>query len=165
MKRPTATRAVMATVYVALLTAGWLYLAPSQLGGATRYAIVEGSSMAPLLSDGDLAVVRSTREVSVGDVVLHREPDLGVGVLHRVMRLEGNRLVLKGDANDFYDDVRPEAADVQGELWFSIPYAGSALTWIREPSHAALLVFVLTLLALAPKGPTSVGRPEEARRG
>lgn len=66
MKRRTATRAVMATVNLIFLTVGWLFLAPPQLGGVTRYAIIEGSSMAPLLSDGDLAVVRSTGEVAVG---------------------------------------------------------------------------------------------------
>jgi signal peptidase I len=162
MIRRTATRAVMATVNVALLTAGLLFLAPAQLGGSTRYAIVEGSSMAPLLSDGDLAVVRSSDEVSVGDVVLYREPDLGVGVLHRVVRLDGDRLVLKGDANTFLDDLRPTAAEVQGSLWFSVPYAGSTLAWIRLPLHAALLVFALTLVALTsgragrdPRGETS----------
>ena len=148
MTRRTATRAVAAAVQVALLTAGWLFLAPPQLGGATRYAIVEGSSMAPLLADGDLAVVRSREDVGVGDVVLYKEPDLGVGVLHRVVELDGDHLVLKGDANDFLDDRRPTAADVEGSLWFSIPYAGSALAWIRTPLHAALLVFALTLLAL-----------------
>lgn len=149
MKRRTDTRAVMAaTASVALLTAGWPFLAPAQLGGSTRYAIVEGSSMAPLLSDGDLAVIRSRDDVSVDDVVLYQEPDLGVGVLHRVVRLDGDHLVLKGDANDFLDDLRPTAAEVEGSLWFSVPYAGSALAWIRTPLHAALLVFALTFVAL-----------------
>lgn len=138
----------MAMVNLIFLTAGWLFLAPPQLGGATRYAIVQGSSMAPLLTDGDLAVVRSTGEVGVGDVVLYREPALGVGVLHRVIRLEAGRLVLKGDANGFLDDLRPTAAEVEGSLWFSVPYAGYTFAWIREPLHAALLVFALTLVAL-----------------
>jgi signal peptidase I len=164
MKRRAATRAVTVAVNLALLTAGWLVLAPPELGGSTRYAIVQGSSMAPLLSDGDLAAVRSSDEVGVGDVVLYREPDLGVGVLHRVIRREGDRLVLKGDANGFLDDLRPKASEVQGELWFSVPYAGSTLAWIRVPSHASLLVFVLTLLSLAPKAPAG-GRPEEVQRG
>ncbi len=148
MKRSTATRAVLATVQVALLTTGWLFLAPPQLGGSTRYVIVEGSSMAPLLADGDLAVVRSSEDVGVGDVVLYEEPDFGVGVLHRVVELDGDQLVLKGDANDFLDDRHPMATDVEGSLWFSIPDAGSVLAWIRTPLHAALLVFALTLLAL-----------------
>lgn len=149
---------------MSLLAAGWLFLAPSQLGGGMRYAIVEGSSMAPMLSRGDLAVVRSTSEVSVGDVVLYRDPDLGVEVLHRVTALEDGRLVLKGDSNDFLDDARPTAADVEGSLWFAVPYAGSAFVWMREPLHAALLVFVLTLLALTGSPRAMVGIRGEASR-
>lgn len=161
MTSRTAARAVAATVQVAFLTAGWLLLAPAQLGGSTRYAIVEGSSMAPLLADGDLAVVRSREDVGLGDVVLYEEPDLGVGVLHRIVDVDGDQLVLKGDANDFLDDRRPTPAEVEGSLWFSIPRAGSVLAWMRTPLHAALLVFALTLLVLPgrarrdPKGETS----------
>lgn len=165
MSRRTAIRVVTATFSVALLAAGWLFLAPAQLGGWTRYAIVEGSSMEPLLSGGDLAVVRSRGEVSVGDVVLYRDPDLGVEVLHRVTGLEGDRLVLKGDSNDFLDNARPTAADVEGSLRFSVPYAGDALAWMREPLHAALLVFVLTFLALAGRPSAGAGyRGEPSRR-
>jgi signal peptidase I len=164
MQHRTATRAVTATLSVALLAAGWLCFAPSQLGGGTQYAIVEGSSMTPVLSGGDLAVVRSISRAGVGDVVLYRDPELGVAVLHRVTALEGDRLVLKGDSNDFLDDSRPTAADVAGSLWFSVPHAGSTLAWIREPLHAALLVFVLALLALMGNSSASVGTRGEASR-
>jgi signal peptidase I len=157
MNRRTATRTVTATLSVALLASGWLLLAPSHLGGWTRYAIVEGSSMEPALSRGDLAVVRSSGKVGVGDVVLYRDSDLGVEVLHRVTALDGHRLVLQGDSNDFLDDARPTAADVAGSLWFSVPHAGSAVAWMREPLHAALLVFVLTLLALTGSPPSGLG--------
>src|SRR3990172_3560551 len=58
----------------------------------------------------------------------------------------------KGDANDFVDDARPRAKEVSGSLWFSIPHAGSALVWLREPLHAALLAFVLTIVALTGGG-------------
>jgi signal peptidase len=148
MKRRTATRAVTAATTVAVLAAGWLILAPAELGGRTEYVIVQGSSMEPLLQSGDLAVVRSDDGMGVGDVVLYRDPDLGVDVLHRVTGLEGDRLVLKGDSNDFLDDARPALTDVKGSLWFSVPHAGAVLTWIRQPLHAALIVFVLALFLL-----------------
>ena len=165
MNRRIATPTVIATLSVALLATGYLFLAPSQLGGSTRYAIVEGSSMEPKLSGGDLAVVRSRGEVSVGDVVLYRDSDLGVEILHRVTALERHRLVLQGDSNDFLDDTRPTAADVEGSLWFSVPHAGSAIAWMREPLHAGFFVFVLTLLALTRGTPASVGtRSETSRR-
>ena len=108
--------------------------------------------MEPDLRRGDLVVVRARSAPEVGDVVLYRDPALGVRVLHRVIGREGGRLVLKGDANDFVDDARPRPDHVTGSSWFSIPRAGSALLWVREPAHAALLAFVLTLVVLAGGG-------------
>ena len=109
-----------------LIAAAWLLFAPAELGGATRYAVVEGASMEPGLSRGDLVLVRGGGDADVGDAVLYRDPTLGVRVLHRVIAKEDGRLVLQGDANDFVDDARPRPSDVIGAYWFSIPRAGSA---------------------------------------
>jgi len=142
----TAPTAIFAVV---LLLGTWLLLAPAQLGGATRYAVVEGASMEPGLSRGDLVLVRPGATPAVGDVVLYRDATLGVRVLHRVIRVDGDRLVLKGDANGFVDDARPRSADVVGSYWFSFPRAGAVLVWLQAPPHAALLAFLLTLVAFS----------------
>jgi len=155
------SRAPTVVIAVVLLGAVWLFLAPAQLGGAARYAVVEGSSMEPDLSRGDLVVVRAGKEPDIGDVVLYRDPELGVRVLHRVIGRDDGSLVLKGDANGFVDDAHPRPDHVTGSLWFSIPRAGSALLWLREPAYAALLAFVLTIVALAGGGAArSVTREE-----
>ena len=163
MSDVTASRAPTAVIAVILIGAAWLFLAPAQLGGSARYAVVDGSSMEPKLHRGDLVVVRDRGRVNVGDVVLYRNSQLGVRVLHRVIREEAGRLVVKGDANDFVDDARPRAKEVSGSLWFSIPHAGSALVWLREPLHAALLAFVLTIVALTGGGAARAATPEASR--
>ena len=165
MSQSAASRAPTAVIAVVLLGAAWLFLAPAQLGGAARYAVVEGSSMEPGLRRGALVVVRSGGEPDIGDVVLYRDPELGVRVLHRVIGRDGGRLVLKGDANDFVDDARPREGDVTGSLWFSVPRAGSALLWLREPLHASLLAFVLTVVALAGGGAARPVARKEVSRG
>lgn len=150
---------------VAFIAAAWLFLAPPELGGSTRYAIVEGASMEPALHAGDLVLVRSQGAVDVGDVALFRDPDIGVPVLHRVIARENGRLVPKGDANTFVDDARLRQSDVAGTLWLSLPAVGLALVWAREPLHAAILAFALTILLLAGRSSSqgSVGREEAAR--
>jgi signal peptidase I len=147
MRKVVATVST-AAVAVVICLGGWLLFAPAELGGATRYAVVEGASMEPGLQQGDLVLIRGGREPGVGDVVLYRDPALGVRVLHRVVRVEDGRLVVQGDANDFVDDARPRPSEVVGSLWFSVPRAGSALLWLQVPPHAALLAFALTLVAL-----------------
>lgn len=147
--RKVAYTAPTAVIAVVLLLGAWLLFAPAGLGGATRYAVVEGASMEPGLSRGDLVLVRASAKPAVGDVVLYRDPALGVRVLHRVIRVDGDWLVLKGDANDFVDDAHPTESEVIGSYWFSIPRAGAALTWLHEPLHAALLAFLLTVVAFS----------------
>jgi signal peptidase I len=148
MRRVIAT-ASSAAIAAALLLGAWLMLAPASLGGATRYAIVEGASMEPELSRGDLVLVRARQRPEVGDVVLYRDPALGVRVLHRVVRIENGRVVLKGDANDFVDDAHPRPDDVVGTYWFAIPRIGDALVWLRSPLHASVLAFLLAIVALS----------------
>ena len=170
MRRPLlldshAMRIILATapsvvIAAVLLLGAWLLLAPSQLGGGTRYAVVEGSSMEPGLSRGDLVFVRAKGEPAPGDVVLYEDAELGARVLHRVTDVESGRLVLQGDANDFVDDARPRPSEVVGAYWFSVPHAGAVLLWLAQPLHAALLAFVLTLVALAGGG---AARPSPSR--
>ena len=124
----TASTVVLGLVMVGV---AWLLFAPAGLGGATRYAVVEGASMEPSLSRGDLVLVRGGHEPKIGDAVLYRDPVLGVRVLHRVIAKEDGRLVLKGDANDFVDDARPVPSEVIGSYWFSIPRAGSPRSGAR----------------------------------
>ena len=40
--------------------------------------------------------------------------------------------------------------ELVGRLWFAVSGAGDLAAWLRVPAYAALLVFVLSLLALLP---------------
>ena len=126
----------------------WLSVGPTQLGGPLSYATIVGSSMEPILERGDLAVVRAQVSYEPGDAVLYEDPELGANVLHRIVRVEDGRYVLKGDNNSFLDGTRPDESQIVGKLWTSVPQAGLVAEWVREPRHAALLVGLTTLLAL-----------------
>ncbi len=57
-----------------------------------------GNSMLPFIRGGKDAVrLRKNPSVSVGDIILVRLP--GRYVLHRLIRMEGDRLTLMGDGN------------------------------------------------------------------
>jgi signal peptidase I len=147
--RKLCTRGSTALTALVVVLGAWLILAPAQIGGGTRYAVVEGSSMEPGLSRGDLVLVRPDSSPAVGDVVLYHDPAMGVRIFHRVVRVEDGRLVLRGDANGFVDDARVRPSDVIGSFWFAVPWVGSALLWLQQPVHAALLAFFLTIFALS----------------
>jgi signal peptidase I len=141
----------------------WLLFAPAQLGGQVSYVVVHGNSMSPGLGDGDLAVVRRADAYAAGDAVAYDSRELERVVLHRIVRTDDGRLVLKGDANEWTDPERPAGDDVLGRLWFSVPMAGTAVEWLGEPLHAAVLCALLVLACLGGTGAT-VHRRRRRRR-
>ena len=148
-------------VAVALLALAWIVFAPTQAGGGTSYAIIVGNSMEPRLHRGDLAVVRAHSPYSPGDVVLYDSHELGTKVLHRIVRVDGGRYVLKGDNNSFLDAERPTEDQILGTLWVRAPAVGRATEWLRQPLHSALLIGLVTLIALG----GGVGAGAAVRRG
>ena len=143
------------------LVAAWMFFAPTQAGGGTSYAILVGNSMEPKLHRGDLAVVRKQSVYRAGDVVLYDSRELGSKVLHRIVRVEDGRFVLKGDNNDFLDAEHPTEEQIVGKLWVSAPAVGRVTEWLREPLHSALLVGLVTLIALG----GGLGTGAAVRRG
>ena len=159
--RATGIAALVAALAVAVAT--WAFLAPPALGGSTRWVVTQGSSMEPMLHAGDLALVRAGGDVERGDVVLYEHPRLGAHVLHRIVRVEGGRYVLKGDNNGFVDDVRPSADTIDGRLWVTLPRAGALLMWMRQPLPLAVIVFALAFFALGGAAAFAAARRQSPR--
>jgi signal peptidase I len=160
---------------LAFLAVGWWLLGPSQLGGPTSYAIISGSSMEPGLTAGDLVLTRAKSSYEVGDAVLYQDHETNVRVLHRIVAQRGGHFVTKGDNNDFVDPVRPLPDEVLGRMWFSVPGAGSVLSWLKQPVHLAILLGLLLLVGVgggrevtqrrAPANRPVVALPDAAANG
>lgn len=161
MSKGRITGIVTGVLGAVALVGAWMFLAPTQAGGGTSYAIIVGSSMESKLHRGDLAVVRKRSTYRAGDVVLYDSRELGAKVLHRIVRVDGGRYVLKGDNNSFLDAERPTEEQIVGSLWVTAPAVGRVTEWLREPLHSALLVGLMTLIALG----GGLGASSAVRRG
>ncbi len=146
--RRRVARAAALGACAALLIVSWYFFAPRQLGGRASYVTTTGTSMEPLLHGGDLAVVYPSSEYVVGDVVAYRNPDIHHVVLHRIVALDGDRFVVKGDNNSWMDDYHPAASEIFGSMAFHVPDLGMRLGAVRTPwgigaivSLAGLAVF------------------------
>jgi signal peptidase I len=136
---------------LAAVTALALVALPTQLGGATSYALVDGSSMQPSLRRGDLVVLRQRSRYAVGDVVAYRSRMLHRLVLHRVVAIRHGRYVFKGDHNGFLDPERPARAQLVGAQALRIPFVGRLAEGLRLPLVAAL-VAGLAVVSAAGRG-------------
>ena len=130
---------------LALAAAAWWFFAPPALGGATSFAVVDGTSMLPRLERGDLVVLRTAQRYRVGDVVAYRSHMLHRVVLHRIVAIHGGRYTFKGDNNTWLDPEQPSRADLVGKKWFAVPRAGRMSSALRTPTVAAALAVLLVL--------------------
>jgi signal peptidase I len=144
---------------LAALAAAWWFLAPAQLGGATAFMTVDGTSMLPRLQPSELVLLRRAGDYRVGDVVGYRSTLLGRVVLHRIVAVHGGRYTFKGDNNSFTDPDHPTRGQLVGKLWFSVPRAGRAVPILHTPWVVAALAAVLVLV-LGLGGRPLVDRPE-----
>jgi signal peptidase I len=145
-------RIAAAVATAVLLAALWWALAPPALGGSTSVVVVDGTSMLPRLHGSDLVLLRTAPRYEVGDVVAYRSAVMGRVVLHRIVAIQGDRYVLKGDNNGFIDPDRPRRADLVGRMWVHVPSAGRVTGHLHNP---AVLGGLAMLLVLA----VGLGRP------
>lgn len=147
--RSSRTRSLLVSAFVlALAGVGWFFLAPTQIGGSTRYVITHGISMEPLIHTGDLVLVRPASDYHVGEVVAYHSTLLKTVVLHRIIAIHDGHYTFKGDNNSFLDPTHPTRALLLGRMWLHIPHGGTVLDWVHKPWVAALLTGGVAMLLL-----------------
>lgn len=151
----TIARAAVVTL---LCLVGWSRV--PMVAGCTPVAIT-GGSMRPALAPGDAVVACPVRSLpGPGTIVVVNDPgNRGALLTHRVVEVDGDRLVLRGDANRD-DDLRTVArADVRGVVRLVVPWIGRPAYAITMHHWRAVLwmAVVLTLLVV-------LARPQTRRR-
>lgn len=125
---------------------------------------VRSDSMAPAITSGDLIVVKpvAIADVSRGDVVLFASGGDAIPTVHRVAgvntieievrdasgtvikTLTEHRLVTQGDSNPLPDASEVTAANLRGEVWFTVPDGGAVA---GLPLQLVLLAVAATITA------------------
>ncbi len=119
------------------------------LFGIRFYAVTTGS-MSPAIPEGSLCVVnRNTpfSELHTGDVITFRSGN-SLRVTHRVIRIEGDGIITKGDAGNA-EDAKVTADRYLGKTIWSIPKAGAVALYLKS-RKGILTVAVCILLLMIP---------------
>jgi len=140
-----------AAAAIFLTIAAWLIAGPSQFGGPTTYLTTSGTSMQPRFHTGDLAIVRRTSGYEVGDIVAYHLTSRSL-VLHRIVGLDGDRFLMKGDNNSWIDSFEPSRSQIAGRLWIHLPDIGRALVWLRSPAALVASSAIAVMVAFAGEG-------------
>jgi signal peptidase I len=128
---------------VVAMAAIWMLFAPVKLGGQVFYVLVDGISMLPTFHTGDLAIVRKAPTYQIGEIVTYHDPFSGAFIIHRILGMQHDTFVMKGDNNTWNDPFQPTQAEIIGKLWIFLPKVGLAMEWVRTPIHLALSTALL----------------------
>jgi signal peptidase I len=156
------TRVLKAGVLLLASVLLWQVFGPLAIGGGASYVVTDGVSMLPHFRADGLVVTRAQKTYHVGEVVAYHNPQLGAVVMHRIVAMDGDRYVFKGDNNSFRDSYHARTSDVVGEEWLYIPQAGRYLRLARTP---ALFATVLGLIAFFAAAQAPSGRSRGRRHG
>lgn len=122
---------------------------PAAFGWTTT--VVMTGSMAPAIMPGDAVVVRPVpvEELVVGQIVLAHDPDHeGRLRLHRIAEIQGDVLVLRGDANQQNDSSPVARESVVGVGALRIPGVGIPALLVHDQSWILAVVLIGGAVAL-----------------
>lgn len=150
LRRPRSSRLALAALGLGVLAVFWAFFAPTAIGGSASYVITDGTSMLPRFHADGLVITRQESSYHVGEVVAYHNRELHTVVMHRIVAIDGDRYVFKGDNNNFRDDYRPTKSELVGREWAYWPGGGEYLGYLRNPLTFAVLIGLITLWAVRP---------------
>jgi signal peptidase I len=121
--------------FVIVLVAVWAMAGPTALGGPASYVIVDGRSMEPTYSHGDLVIARQLATYEVGDIIVYDAPvDAQFNVIHRIVEPTDGGFITQGDNRDTRDGWIAPHDTIYGASWLMIPKGGHIVAFIRQPA-------------------------------
>jgi signal peptidase I len=119
---------------------------------------VTGTSMYPTLEEGDMVVISNVQysSLSVGDIIVYDPPCSATGnsVIHRIVAIEVNGLITKGDNNFATDQAASiatgpiTASCVEGKVVFVVPYF-EKLAFLPYDANYVLAAAIIVVLVLS----------------
>lgn len=122
-------------------------------GGYRMYSVLTGS-MSPAIQAGSLIIGKAPHDINYihsQDVITFSEPGYETRLItHRVVTIEESEgttfFITKGDANQSVDPWKVPYGRIKSKSYFSIPYIGSLIEFLRTP--AGIIIFVIIPVAV-----------------
>ncbi|MCH5317445.1 MAG: signal peptidase I [Eubacterium sp.] len=107
------------------------------------FSVVLSGSMEPTLSVNDLVVVHEQSGYGVDDIVVYQ--DESMLVIHKIVSVDGDEIVTKGDANEV-NDSPISVSDIKGKAVFHIPFIGALIRFLKTPVGFILIIAAMIVL-------------------
>lgn len=115
-----------------------------------KVSLVLSGSMEPDISINDLVILRSTDKFNVNDIVSYKDTS-GKVIMHRIIKIDGNKVITKGDANNV-SDKEIDKSQITGIYVYNIKYLGKIIKLIKTPIGLFLVLLLIVLIIFIPTG-------------
>ncbi|MBE5762191.1 MAG: signal peptidase I [Clostridiales bacterium] len=119
---------------------------PTMLGWS--WAVIGSGSMEPEIKVYDMVVVHEQDDYEVGDVIAFHSGD--ISITHRIIDIDGDSFITKGDSNQMHDRSPVPYLDVIGEVVLVIPKIGLLVEYLKTPVGIACMAIIGIILAIKP---------------
>ncbi|MDY7541678.1 MULTISPECIES: signal peptidase I [unclassified Cryobacterium] len=142
--------AVSGAILLLVVALALLLIVVPKVTGSTPLTVLT-SSMEPDLPPGTLIIVRPVTpdEIRIGDVVTYQIRSGQPGVItHRVTAISsssagGRTFTFKGDNNSVADADQVLPVQIQGRLWYSVPWVG----WVNNAVNGQNRSWIVPIIA------------------
>ncbi len=124
--------------------------------GSYQLLLVQSGSMEPAIKAGSLVVVNPSLEYKKGDIITFAFGEGQMPTTHRIYdkkSVDGELVyTTKGDANNAPDQRNVFEDNIIGKVFFSVPYAGYLVNFVKKPIGFALLLFIPASIIIFDQG-------------
>ncbi|MDO5424637.1 MAG: signal peptidase I [Eubacteriales bacterium] len=120
------------------------------ISGIRPCAVISGS-MEPNLPTWSLCFVdtrASYDNIQTGDIVVYSRRADGLRIIHRVIAIEPEGMITKGDANSVSDGLSVGRDNLYGKSLFHIPYLGYCSKAVKNPISKTIIIACFAVLLL-----------------
>lgn len=109
--------------------------------GMATFVVLTGS-MEPTIQPGEMIIIKETDNYKSNDIITYRE-DKNFLVTHRIIRVNEEWIVTKGDNNNIEDkEIKKE--QILGKVIFQSKFCGFFILYLLKPI-TLLLIFILLI--------------------
>ncbi len=111
-------------LFILELTAAVLLLIPVGLNAYIPFYFIEGNSMLPTYHPRNIVLIHNwpakNPQALLGQVIVFFNPEKRKIIVHRVVGINGNAFITKGDHNAKQDTFEPTSEQMLGVVWLKI---------------------------------------------
>lgn len=124
-----------------------------------NYKTVLTGSMEPAIPVGSIVITKEKSSYEIEDIISFQEE--GAIITHRIISIDRERYITKGDANNVADTEEVQQKQILGKVILTIPLLGYLVMWLMSPVGIISLFMIIGIWYIATGRNRGAGNEKE----